>query len=207
MVRKEKIEELNTYIEELKTIKCIEKIASKPGFLTIEKYQCTLNNGQTIAREKLVKGGKDGSAAIILPITKEGDVVLSVESRVFTKETVDVGLPAGYIEENERAIDAAKRELLEETGYVVKEENMKYLGSFYQDQGCSKALNEYFLALDCELHECQNLDKDEYIKYFICTFDEMLELLQKGYIKGLNSAFAIEKAKKYIYERQIDREI
>lgn len=84
---------------------------------------------------------------------------------------------------------------------------MRYLGSFYQDQGCSGALNEYFIAFDCKPYGCQKLGKDEYIKYFICTFNEMLELLQSGYIKGLNSAFVIEKAKEYVYERQRDRRI
>ena len=46
----------------------------------------------------------------------------------------------------------------------------------------------------------QDLDKDEFIKYILVTSDELQELLNKGYIKGLNSAYVIEKAKKYIME-------
>lgn len=220
-MRKEKLDELKSYIEELRTFECtkietrgmvkilnsmIENLTKEKQFLKIERYACKLNNGHTIQREKLLKGGKNGSAAIILPVTKDEQVVLSVEPRTFTKETVDAGLPAGYIEENERAIDAARRELLEETGYITQEENIIHLGSFYQDQGCSGALNEYFIAFNCEKQSSQSLDRDEFIKYYTCTFDEMVELLNNGYIKGLNSAYVIEKAKQYIYARRNQEE-
>ncbi len=195
-MRKEKLEELESYINELKTIKAEEIDASPNGFLSIKRYQCTLNNGKNIIREKIIKNGKDGNAAIILPITKEGNVILVVQPRVFKPLTVGVEIPAGYIEDNEEIIEGAKRELKEETGYVCEE--MIMLAKYFQDSGCSAAFNHSFLALNCTKISEQNLDKDEYIKFFECTFQEALELIDLGYISGANPLIAFEKAKKYL---------
>lgn len=187
---------IEKYFTELKTLKMIE--TNNGSFLTTKSYECTLNNGQTIKREKILKNGGDGSASIILPITEDNKVILAVEPRVFTKKTVDVGLPAGYIEDNEEAVDAAKRELLEETGYTSDE--FISLGSYYQDQGCSEAYNHYFVALNCRKVKEQNLDEGEFIKYILVDFNELNELIDEGYIGGLNSIYAIEKGKRYLKE-------
>lgn len=188
---------IEKYINELKTIEKTKN--EKTNFITVESYNCKLNNGETITREKILKGKKDGSASIVLPITKDRKVVLAIEPRVFTEKTVDIGLPAGYIEQNEDPIEAAKRELLEETGY--ESNDLEYLGSFYQDQGCSEALNHYYIAYNSKKVKEQDLDESEFIKYIEVTFNELYELVDRGYIKGLNSIYTIEKAKNYLKER------
>ena len=188
--------EIEKIFNEFKTIKKIKK--EKNNFLKIESYLCELNNGKKITREKIIKGNSDGSAAIVLPITKDNKVILAIEPRVFTKKTVDIGLPAGYIDEGEEPIKAALRELKEETGYVSNK--IECIGSYYQDQGCSSALNYYFIAFDCEKKYEQNLDESEFIKYIEVDFNELNYLINNGYITSLNSAFTIEKAKQYIKE-------
>ena len=95
---------------------------------------------------------------------------------------------------------SAKRELLEETGYVSN--NLIYVGAFYQDQGCSAAFNHYFIALDCKKISEQKLDKSEFIKYFLIDDDELDELLYNGYITGINSAYLIEKGKSYVRRKK-----
>lgn len=210
-MRKEKLEELRNYIEELQIItkerkkeefiyQGTEPIQRK-GFINVESYNCKLQNGIIIPREKIVKGGKDGNAAIILPITNEGNTLLVIQPRVFTKETVCVELPAGYIEENEDPITAGKRELVEETGYVPNQ--IQLLASFYQDQGCSAAYNYSMLALGCQKIKNQNLDQDEIIRYFECSFEEALELVNRGYITDLQSQFTLEKAKKIVKKNKM----
>lgn len=194
-MRKEKVEELESLINEFKTVKS-KKIDVPPSFITSQVYTCLLNNDKMITREKLIKQGKDGSASIILPVTKENNVILTVEPRVFSKRTVGIGVPAGYVEDKEDSYLAALRELEEETGYVPNE--MISLGGFYQDMGCSSAYNNMYLALDCEKKSNQNLDPGEYIKYFDCTYDEALELIDMGYIEGCNAIITLTRAKKYM---------
>lgn len=113
-MRKEKLFELQEIINEFKTISK-EKLDLPAKFIKSEVYKCSLANGKTINREKIVKAGKDGSAAIILPVTKENNVILTVEPRVFSKRMVGIGIPVGYIEEGEEPYVAALRELEEKT--------------------------------------------------------------------------------------------
>lgn len=186
--------EILSAIENFKTVE--KKIVPPKGFITTLGYECHLKCGKVVFREKLLKGMKDGSASIIVPITRTNKLLVVVEPRVHTKLTVGVGFPAGYIEQDEDIISGAKRELLEETGYQAGD--MIQLDEFYQDEGCSEALNHIFLATDCVKIANQNLDKDEFIKYFECNYDEVLELANLGYIMGGNTKLALEKIKKYV---------
>ena len=192
-MRKQKLEELKQYIEELKTIKFNRTSGT---FLKSEGYNCTLNNGVIIKREKLIKGSNDGSAVIIMPVTNNNEILTVIEPRVFTKETVGIGLPAGYVEKGEQPQDSALRELKEETGYVP--ENIIKIDSFYQDEGCSSAYNHIFLALNCIKKYPQQLDKDELIRYMLFSYEELEELEKLGYIKGANTKLALAKTKKYL---------
>ena len=194
-MRKEKIDELNSYIDLLK-IKKIEFLDCFSKFLSTEKYVIELNNGEVITREKLLKNGRDGNASIVLPITVNNIVLLVVQPRVFTNCGIGVELPAGYVDADELYEVTARRELFEETGYVP--EKVTLLGEFYQDQGCSGAYNKCFLAEGCKKVGEQKLDSSEFIKYFECNVDELFELLEQGYICDLQSQFTIEKAKQYI---------
>lgn len=194
-MRKEKLEELNEYVELLMTKR--KKLMEMTGdFIKVNKYLVELNNGEVITREKILKGNNDGNASIVLPVTVDGNVILVVQPRVFTRSGVGIELPAGYVDVGEEYEDAARRELFEETGYVP--ENIRLLGQFYQDQGCSSAYNKSFLAEGCRKIGSQSLDSSEFIKYFECSVDELYELVELGMINDLQSQYTIEKAKQYI---------
>ncbi len=195
-MRVSKLNELKDIIESLRLIDM--KLAQREkSFLSFVPYDCIIGNGKVIKRDKLLKGGSDGSAAVILPLTKEGNVILAVEPRVFTRRGVGVGLPAGYINEGEISQQAALREMLEELGYASYEEVVD-LDGFYQDEGCSSAYNRCFLARDVIRISEPNFDPGEVVKEFECTFDEALELIDLGFIEGCNSIITLERAKKYL---------
>jgi ADP-ribose pyrophosphatase len=56
-------------------------------------------------------------AAIVFPLTEEGNVVLVRQYRPAI-DKIELGLPAGLVEGGEEPGKAARRELLEETGYA-----------------------------------------------------------------------------------------
>lgn len=198
-MRKEKLEELKEYIEELKVIK-VRELFMPSKFLSTKRYECILNNGNVISREKILKNGSDGSASVILPLTKEGNTLLVVQSRPFTNLSVGIELPAGYIEDGEDPMVAAQRELEEETGYVP--DRLEFLTNYYQDQGCMGALNHSYIAYNCTHKLEQRLDKDEFIRYFECHYDEALELLDLGYIKDAGSQITLEKSYRKLKQRK-----
>lgn len=198
-INKKQVPKKEVYSSSIKLINGVEYIAldelSKGQFVTTEKYICTLNNGEKIFREKIQKAKKDGSAVIVIPVTKKNEIVVTVEPRVFTEKTVGVGFPAGYIEDGEQPETSALRELQEEVGVIP--EKLIPLASFYQDEGISAAKNTAFLAIGCTEGHDKNPDDGEYIKYFKCNFNDVLNLQELGYIEGANSIIAIEKAKPY----------
>lgn len=200
-MRKEKMEEINSIIEEFKTKQVVErKRTSSPHFINIDSLTVILNNGKILKREIILKNGKPGSAVVMLPITEDNDVIVTIEPRVATKRTVGIGFPAGYIEEGELPIEAAKRELLEETGYEASYDDIIPLSEFYQDAGCSEAYNHAFLMKNCKKVSDQHLDESEFIKYVKCHYDEAIYLMENGYISGCNGIIALERSKKYMKE-------
>lgn len=195
-MKKAKLNELKSYIEELKIIKK-ELLQEDNEFLNIESFRCTLNNGKSMKREKILKGGLNKSACIVMPILDDAKTILVVQPRLSTSEGVSVELPAGYVEQNEKPVTAALRELREETGYVP--DKMVYLDKFYQDQACGVASYNYgFVALNCKKKFNQELDESEYLKYFECDLDDAYELTQLGYINDIQSKYVMMCAKKYL---------
>ncbi len=190
-----KLKKLHENINELRTVKRIINENPKRQFLNSVPYLYYLNNGRVIPRERLLKNGLDGSAVIIAAKVND-EFLVTIEPRVFTEQGVAVSFPAGYIEKGETPEEAARRELLEETGYQGKE--FIHLDSFYQDYGISGAYNHSFLTLDPIKVQEQDLDENEIIKYMTFSYDELLEIEKMGYLSGSNSKLTLCRIKDYL---------
>lgn len=168
-------------------------IESEKKFLHIETYKIDLNINKTIYRDKLVKNGGNGSACIILALFDNDDVLLVVQPRVFSKRGVLLDIPSGYIDNNEEPLKAALRELKEETGYEA--ESIKEIASYYQDEGVTDSIVHIFMATGLKKVSELSLDEDEFLEPVIVKYDDIQELIDKGYIKSGGSQLAYYKSK------------
>jgi len=84
-----------------------------------------------------------GQAVVIIPVRGEDRLVFVEQWRAPLQRWI-VELPAGRLEAGESPLEAAKRELEEETGYRAGE--WRYLGGFSVAPGYSDEVLHFFLA-------------------------------------------------------------
>lgn len=176
-MQEDKMREMKKVIDSLRTNKA-ELISSyQEGYIGKKVYRVTLNDGSTRICEQITKNKDKGDAVVIIPITRDGNFVMIVESRPNTKETVAIEFPAGMVDGLENPDEAAKRELLEETGYVA--DAIYKIEWHYQDQGCSPAIIRIYVAEGCHKVQEQNLDEGEKLKPIEMTYSDILKLIRE----------------------------
>lgn len=134
--------------------------------------------------------------ALVLAVTSNGDVPLVRQYKHGVREII-TELPAGYINDEEEPLEAAKRELKEETGYVSS--NWQSLGYFYKNSTKSEGNNVHiYLAHDAQCTDAQSLDENEDIEVHVHPFHKVLDMAESGELQGADSALAVLLAKKYV---------
>jgi ADP-ribose pyrophosphatase len=175
MSYKEKLEQC----KDAYSVKSMELISQyRDGYIGKDVYRVELNNGLTKKMDRITKAGGNGDAVIIIPVTEDDRYVMIIESRPNIKNGVAIEFPAGMVDPGEEPIDAAKRELLEETGYSC--ENIIEIENHFQDQGCSNAIIRIYLATGCKKIKEQRLDDTESISFVEMTYDEIYDLIMNA---------------------------
>ncbi len=111
----------------------------------------------------------------IIGLTKDKKVILIEQFRHGAEEII-LEIPGGMIDDGEDAETAAKRELLEETGY--SSEKFVYLGKSRPNPAIQDNLIYHFLALDCEKTGETNFDENESVVTKLFSFDEIPALIK-----------------------------
>lgn len=117
------------------------------------------------------------NAVAILAI--DGDDVILVEEFRYPVGYV-LEIPAGNIDKNESALECAKRELLEETGYYAKQ--IKHLTKFYPKLGYNSQIIDCYVATELEKIASPDLDDNELITVKKIKFQKLLNLIKEGKI-------------------------
>lgn len=125
---------------------------------------------------------------VVFAQTETGDAIV-LRSYKHGVRDICLILPAGSIEKGEEPIESAKRELMEETGYVAQEWNS--LGNFvvHGNYGCGTA--HIFSATNAKQIAEPDSGDLETMEILLMSPTEVLEAIHKGEVAGLGTVAAI----------------
>lgn len=110
-------------------------------FLKVKKEQVELPSGQIVEDFFSIEGTQ---VVAVLAVNRADNRVLLVKQYRHAVGQVTVDLPGGAVRNDEQPAIAARRELLEETGY--KATGVRRLFSYYPDSGRKGDIKHVFLA-------------------------------------------------------------
>ncbi len=128
------------------------------------------------------------NSSIIIPLFKDGSILM-VENYRHGARTNLLELPGGLIDADEEPLVAAKRELLEETGYQCS--TISYINWTYTWPGRTTQKNFVFLAKGLKKIRKPNLEEFEYSKIRKLTRETVIQEIRSGNIKSSISISAI----------------
>jgi len=146
----------------------------KGNIIDVEVLTVELPNGRIATRDIVRHGG----AAVIVPVTDKGEVILVRQYRK-PYDKVFIEIPAGKLEKGEDPKICAERELKEETGYTAgKLEKILTLSPApaYTDE-----VLHVYLATELTKGDADP-DEDEFITAEVYPMEEALKMIKDGVI-------------------------
>jgi len=165
-----------------------KKVYSCPYF-QVKEDQVVKPDGQKGAYH-VVEGMR---SVAIVALDEENNIYLIEEEKYIPGKILTI--PAGGAKKSETLLQAAQRELKEETGLISKK--WTDLGSFWIGPGRFRDKGYYFLAQ--ELKETkQELDSTERIKVVKISFKKAIKMIKKNQITDAWAIIPIFKTKLYL---------
>lgn len=131
-----------------------------------------LPSGRESVREIVEHQG----SVVIVPVTADGEVIMIRHFRHATGRTL-LELPAGLVDPGEKILETARRELLEETGYLAG--TLRHLTTVYISPGYSEERTSIVLAEGCVATNHEP-DQDEPIQILVRPLASIADLLIPG---------------------------
>jgi len=147
----------------------------KGDFLHIVRETVRLPDGGSATREFVLHPG----AVAIVPLLDDGRIVLERQYRHPTGKVM-IEIPAGKLDPGEELLACARRELLEETGYVARE--WAYAFTVYPTVAYSDEAIAIWFARGLE-HRGARLDEGEFLDVITATPQEFLDWCRDGLVQ------------------------
>lgn len=144
-------------------------------FFGIDRLQVKLPDGEAAQRDVLRHPG----AVAVVALTSDGHICLVRQYRA-ALDRVTVEIPAGKIDAGEDPLEAAKRELLEETG--MKAEKIAFLGTVALAPGVSDEIIHLYMATELDFVGADP-DTDEFLHVDIVPLEELVDAVLDGRIE------------------------
>lgn len=135
-------------------------------YLSVYEWNQKLMDGSYATYE----GVKRCDAVQVIAVTEDKKILILRENQPFVYDAI--GIAGGRSEKSETNLQAAKRELLEETGY--KSNNWKLYKS-YDPLGLTDFKIKLYIAKNCRKVAEQNLDSGEKISVSKVTFKDFIK--------------------------------
>lgn len=175
---------------ELKETPLDSELMYAGDFIQVRKDRVRLPDGTESSREYINHPG----AVAVLAILDNGNLVMERQYR-YPPQREFIELPAGKIDHGEDILVCAKRELLEETGYVAKE--WIHLTTAWPCIGYADERMEYFLARGLT-HRGSDLDDGEFLEVFELSLPDAIEWIRLGKINESKTIVGLFWLEKYL---------
>ncbi len=151
--------------------------------VTLDLNEVELSDGQHQMREVIVHPG----AAALIALDNQNRILLVRQFRSAVAEIMSE-VPAGLLNAGEDPMQAASRELQEETGY--KPGKIERLGGFYTAPGYTTEYIHLFVATDL-IESRLPADEDEFIELNHVTLESALAMIEQGEITDAKTIIAL----------------
>lgn len=161
-----------------------EYLVQRP-WATLRVDECELPDGR-IASEYYVL--EYPNWVNVVALTEDNQIIMVRQYR-HSADIISLEIPGGVIDGDEEPVVAARRELLEETGYLF--EDIELVSTLYPNPATSDNVTYGFLAKGGKKVQEQNLDEHEDIEVLLYSVEEVKQLLIENKIPQALHASAL----------------
>ncbi len=167
----------------LREIELASELVYEGIFLKLRRDRARMPDGSERGREYVVHPG----AAAMVPLMPDDRILVERQFR-YPLRDVFVEIPAGKLDPGETAIDTARRELVEETGYRARQ--WAPLTRIHPAIGFADEVIEIFLCRDL-VEVGRQLDHGEFLDLDFVTLGWLVDELRAGRLTDVKTQIAV----------------